>query len=117
MIMVTGKGELNGDQLKIIVNEVYPMEKVREKFARSIILSINVNDVRENTIVQLRELMEQNRGNCPCFFNVVDGARTRLYHSTKYSVEPSGKFADEVSRMLGPQSVLFKGDFQRNNHA
>jgi len=110
MVMVTGRGELNGEVLKIIVNEVYPMEKVREKFTKSIIVSININDIRENTIVQLRELMEQNRGACPCYFSVRDEGSTKLFQSTRYAVEPTQKFLEQVTKMLGPESIRFRGE-------
>jgi DNA polymerase III subunit alpha len=105
MVMVIGKGERNGDLLKILVNEVYPLATVREKFTRSIILSINVQDVQEQTIIRLRELMERNRGNCPCFLNVTDAATTRVYQTRKYHVEPSEAFLQEARRMFGPRSV------------
>lgn len=105
MVMVVGKGEVNGDAVKILVNEVYPMEKVRERFTKSIILSINVNDIKENTIIALRQLIEANKGNCLCFFDVIDSDHTRTYQSKKYTVEPSERFLEEVKKILGPQSV------------
>jgi DNA polymerase-3 subunit alpha len=107
MVMVIGKGEVNGELLKILVNEVYPMEKVREKFTRSIVLSIHVNDIQENTIVELRTLMEKSKGNCPCYFNVVQSGTNRMYHTRKFAVEPSDAFLDEAKRILGAQSVRF----------
>ncbi len=107
MVMVTGKGEVNGDALKIVVQEVFPLEKVREKFTKSVILSINVNDVRENTIRELRALMEKNSGNCSCYFNVVDSATTKVFQTRRFSVDPSQAFVEEVQRMLGPKSVRF----------
>ena len=107
MVMVMGRGELNGEMLKIVVNEVYRMEKVREKFTKSIILSINVDDIKENTIVHLREVMEKNRGNCPCFFSVKDSKSTKMFQTRKYTVEPSDRFLEEITRMLGPQSIRF----------
>jgi DNA polymerase-3 subunit alpha len=109
MIMVIGKGEISGDTMKIVVNEIYPMEKVKEKFTRKIILSINIGAIKENTISQLRHVMEQNQGNCPCFFNVQDASSTRMFRTTRFSVEPSGKFLDEVSRMLGAENVRVTG--------
>ena len=105
MVMVEGKGELNGDQLKILVNVVHPMEKVREMFTKSIILSINVNDVHENTIVQLRELMMRNKGNCPCFLSVTNATSTQMFQTKGFAVEPTRQFVEEVRRVLGPQSV------------
>jgi DNA polymerase III subunit alpha len=109
MVMVTGKGEVNGDLLKIILNEVYPMEKVREKFTKSIILSINVKDVQENTIIQLRNLLEENKGNVPCFITVKDATSTKVFQSKKYAVDPSDLFVEKVTRMLGPHCIKFTG--------
>lgn len=107
MVMVEGKGELNGDAMKILVNEVYPLEKVREMFTKSIVLSINVNDIQENTIIQLRELMEKNKGNCSCYFNVTDAAHTKVYQTRRFAVRPSEQFIDQVRKILGPRNVRF----------
>jgi DNA polymerase-3 subunit alpha len=107
MVMVMGKGEVAGEMLKIVVNEIYPMEKVREKFTRNIVLSIHVGDIRENTILELRSLMEKNKGNCPCYFNVVESGMSKMYQTHKYTVEPSDTFVVEVKRILGPQNVRF----------
>jgi DNA polymerase III subunit alpha len=107
MVMVVGKGELNGDLLKIIVNEVLPMDKVREKYTKGIILSIDVNDIKENTIVQLRQVMEEHKGNCPCYFSVRNAHSTTMFQSRRFSVDASGRFVDEVRQMLGPHSIRF----------
>jgi len=109
MVMVIGKGEVNGDLLKILVNEVYPMEKVREKFTKSIILSINVNDIQENTIVQLRDLMEKSKGNCSCYLSVTNLAWTKKFHTRRFMIEPSDQFIAEVRKMFGPESIRFTG--------
>ncbi len=105
MIMVTGKGEANGDALKIVVQEVFPMEKVREKFTKSIVLAININDIKEHTIVELRKLIERNQGNCTCYFDVFTSDQHMKYHTKKYTIEPSDEFLTEVKKILGPQSV------------
>jgi DNA polymerase-3 subunit alpha len=107
MVMVTGKGELTGDALKILVNEVFPLEKVREKFTKSIILSINLNEVQENTVKELRELMERNSGTCPCVLNVTEAGSKKMYQARKYSVNPSGAFVVEARRVLGADGVRF----------
>ncbi|HUI65959.1 MAG TPA: OB-fold nucleic acid binding domain-containing protein, partial [Bacteroidota bacterium] len=107
MVMVVGKGEVNGEALKIIVNEVFPMDVVRERFTKSIILSIDVNDVKENTIVRLRKIMEEHKGSCPCYFSVRDTHSTTMFHTRRFSVDASGGFVEEIRQTLGPNSVRF----------
>jgi hypothetical protein len=36
-----------------------------------------------------------------------------MYHSRKYTVEPTEQFVSEVTRMLGPQSIHFASDLSR----
>jgi DNA polymerase-3 subunit alpha len=107
MVMVIGKGEANGDLLKIIVNEVHPMEKVREKFTKGIILSIDLEDIKENTIVRLRQVMEEHKGSCPCYFSVRNAHSTTMFQTRRFSVDASGRFVEEVRQMLGPHSIRF----------
>lgn len=111
MIMVIGKGEVSGTSLRILVQEVYPLEKVREKFTKSIIVSFNINDVQENTIIELRKLMERYRGNCTCYFNVLgaEGSGTKLFAAKKFVVDPSQEFMLELERILGPGCVRIAG--------
>jgi len=110
MVMVVGRGEVNGELLKILVNEVYPIEKVREKFTRSVVLSLNLRNLNEVTISGLKAAMQEHRGTCPCYFQVQDRERTRVYRSTMFTVEPSDGFKEQVSRMLGPHAIQFRGE-------
>lgn len=109
LVMVTGRGEVNdpenGGVLKILVNEAFPMEKVREKFTKSIILSINVNDIHENTIIALRKLLEGNKGGCACYFDVIQNERHRKYQTRKFFVEPTDQLLNALKGILGPESV------------
>ena len=107
MVMVVGKGEANGDTLKILVNEITPMEKVREKFTRGIIVSIDLNGIAESTIVRLREVMEEHRGSCPCYFSVRNAHATTMFQTRRFAVDASGGFVDQVREMLGPDSIRF----------
>ncbi len=111
MVMVSGKGETSGDTLKILVNEVIPMEKVREKYTKSIALTVNVDQVDEGTVLELRKIMERHRGKCPCYFSVVGGRlpKNSLYWTRRLPVEPSPQFLSSVKQLLGPSAVRLQG--------
>lgn len=110
MVLVTGKGEVNGDELRIIVSDAYPMEKVREKFARSVILSLHVDAVHEGTVKELRALLEEHRGNCPCYLNVQGLPAPQMFAAPRYGVDPSVRFQEAVVRVLGAGAVRFVGE-------
>ncbi|HZY09880.1 MAG TPA: DNA polymerase III subunit alpha [Bacteroidota bacterium] len=107
MIMVIGNAEHNGDSLKIIVREIVPMEKVCEKFTRSIILSIQIPTIEEQKIQELRKIVERHPGKCACFFDLVSADNDKSYRmqSTKYTVAQTEGFFVEVEKLLGRNSV------------
>jgi DNA polymerase-3 subunit alpha len=111
MVMVIGKGETSGDLLKILVNEVIPMESVRDRFTKSISLAVNLDVVSEDTVQQLRTIMERHRGKCPCYINVSGGGLSKksVYLARNMSVEPSTQFIGLVKQLLGPSSVRLQG--------
>lgn len=111
MVMVIGKGEPSGDTLKILVNEVVPMDAVREKFTKSIHLSVNLDQVDEQTVVELRKIIERYRGSCLCYFRVTGGglARNSIYLTRRHAVDPSTQFMAEVKQLLGSSAVRLQG--------
>jgi DNA polymerase-3 subunit alpha len=107
MVMVSGKGELNGETLKVIVNEVIPMDKLRERFTKSVVLNVNLDQVNEQTVVEMREVIEKHRGSCVCYFRVSGGGyeENSIYWTRKYTVEPSAQFLEAMKQLLGPKGV------------
>lgn len=109
MVMVIGKAEQNGDSLRIVVNEVHAMEKVRQTFAKRVIMNIRPKDLKESMVTDLRRVVEKHKGKCVCFFNVQDDAGKgglRL-QSTKYSVDITDEFIREAEAVLGPDALRF----------
>src|SRR6267378_525850 len=106
LVLVIGKAEHNGDVLRLIVNEVYPIEAVREKFTKKVTVSLQ-GEVTEGTIQELRKVAERHQGKYPCFFEVTlaDGKKPVRLQSTKFAVGATDEFIGDVEKILGPHSV------------
>ncbi|MBI3586560.1 MAG: DNA polymerase III subunit alpha [Ignavibacteriales bacterium] len=111
MVMVTGRGEASGEMLKVLVNEVIPLENVREKFTKSITISLNLDQVTENTVIELRKAFEHNRGKCICYFDIKGGGlpENSLYFTRHMTVEPSAQLIGLLKQLLGPSAVRLEG--------
>jgi DNA polymerase-3 subunit alpha len=107
MVMVVGKGESSGDALKILVNEVIPIDDLRERFTKSIVLSLNLDRTDERTVIELRHLMERHRGRCACYIQVSGGGLSdnSVYLTRKHTVHPSPQFIDAIKQLLGASAV------------
>ena len=111
MIMAIGKGEPSGDLLKILVNDVLPLDRVRERYTKSIAISLNLDQVDEGTVIELRKVMERNRGTCVCYIDVVGGGLEKklVYLSRKLMVDPNTRLIGSLKQLLGPSAVRLQG--------
>jgi DNA polymerase-3 subunit alpha len=111
IIMVVGRNDGNDEAIKVIVNEVIPIDKVKERFTKSILLDVNLDSVDEGTIFELGKLLEKNRGSCVCYFNVNGGGLTKnsIYFTRKYVIDPNNQFISAVKNLLGNSAVRLQG--------
>ncbi len=102
---------VNDEAIKVIVNEVIPIDNVKDRFTKSILLDVNLDSVDEGTIFELGKLLEKNRGNCVCYFNVNGGglAKNSIYFTRKYVIDPNNQFISAVKNLLGESAVRLQG--------
>ncbi|MBI4428599.1 MAG: DNA polymerase III subunit alpha [Ignavibacteriales bacterium] len=107
IVMVVGRNDGTEEAIKVIVNEVIAIDKVRERFVKSVLLNVNLDVVSEGTIVELAKLLEQHQGKCQCYLNVTGGdlSKNLVYLTRKYVVEPNQQFMTAAKRLLGPAAV------------
>ena len=98
------------EKLKILRKE----KETRSQYLGSLIeqsgvgiLSIDLNEVQEHTIVDLRKVAERYRGKCSCIFQLTGSGdeQSKRFRSVKFVVEPTEEFIAEVKSLLGPCSV------------
>jgi DNA polymerase III subunit alpha len=108
MVMVDGNGEVSGDTIKILANEIMPMEEVRAKLAKKMFFRLDADTVSEDSMMQLKTVFSQYKGSCNCYFNVTgkDFPSERIYFSRKFSVNPTNEFVDSVQAILGRHSII-----------
>ncbi len=107
VIMVTGEPELRGGSVKIIAREVLPMWKVRAAI-NSIVLRVDSDRVREETVAALQELCEANQGKCNLFFALQADdlpRRTLRVRSRSHKVDPTPDLMQGVARLIGSANV------------
>lgn len=112
MVMVVGKGEPSGKNLRVIASEVHPIEKVKEVFGKSVFFTIDAGTNNENVIKDLKKILEKHRGgSASCYFNIV-GLPTNVrntFYSTKYTVHINDEFLEEARALLGTEAVRISG--------
>jgi DNA polymerase-3 subunit alpha len=106
-IMVLGKLESSGDAVKLHVEEVIDLAKAAEKFTKSIGLLVEIEKHSEQTILDLKNIFENNSGNIPVIIYLKkNGASKRFL--VDYKINLSEKFIVELQKLLGEDSIAYQ---------
>ncbi len=111
IVMLIGKNDGGADAIKVIVNEVVDIHDVRKRFARSVVLSLNLDALKEDGLHQLLKVLERFPGKCQCYLHLAGGglANNSVYSIRKYAVDASAEFTAAVRVLLGPDGVRLQG--------
>ncbi|HAV22154.1 MAG TPA: DNA polymerase III subunit alpha [Bacteroidetes bacterium] len=111
IVMVIGRNDGSDEAIKVIVNEVIAIDDVRKRFAKSVMVNLNLDTTSESSVHELAVLLERHTGSCPCYLNVVGGGsdKNSLYLARKFTINPNPQFTSAVRQLLGPGSVRLQG--------
>lgn len=108
MLMIIGKSNTAGEKLKIIADEFIPIEQVRERFAKKVVIKIDGSAADVDTIVKLKKILENNKGRCLPVVEVIgiEENKTQLFQlDGKYRVNPSDTLIEKLKKLLGNECV------------
>jgi len=107
IIFVSGNAESNGDSVRIMAREAYPLEEVTGKLTKSIAVSLDSSHRSMDLLTSFKQIIENySRGNCSIFFSVTNGdSRPKIFRSSIYSVDANRKFVDDLSGLFGKENV------------
>ncbi len=108
IVFVTGRAEVNGaDGVKIIADDVVPIESARARFANALTVDVQLDLVGADAAKRTYELFKHNQGEMQCIFRVYNEERELLGRliSKKYMVSPSNELLDGLTAIYGRQFV------------
>ena len=105
LVFVEGKAEENGDKIKIIVENIIPIDSIQEKFANNLTLFIYENKIDENSLNQIHKLIDTNPGDCKVFFYVVNNGKSKIFRSKDYKVRPTVELISNLKKIIGEDNL------------
>ncbi len=70
VVFVEARVDKSRDEPVLVVNTVIPLEEAEEKLARRAVLNLNLEEVAEADLRQLKKLVRENRGGTVLFFRL-----------------------------------------------
>ncbi len=104
MVLIVGQVSKQEEKgAKIICNEIIPLQKAREKYARKVCLNLHLNQLTDKSLSDLQKLLRANRGRCGVLFHVINGNGKKEYviRSKSLFVPFTEDFLGKVEGILG----------------
>jgi DNA polymerase-3 subunit alpha len=113
LVMVRGLAERRGGTVKIIVNDLIPLWRVREQMVRSIVLHLDLDTTPVAHLEQLHQLCSAHRGSrCKLLFDVTacDLPKPQRLRSRTFVVDPAPELVHGLMRLFGRDRLMLEGE-------
>lgn len=108
ILFFTGRAEVEGaDKLRIVADEVVPVEKAIETYARGIVVNVPLSNVDDSDAVRTAELINDHSGDVQCVFKVYDeqGALRGKYACRTKTVAASRELISSLGEIFDSRNV------------
>ncbi|MFQ5584323.1 MAG: OB-fold nucleic acid binding domain-containing protein, partial [Calditrichia bacterium] len=109
MVFVIGKvTNASENSFKLLCDEIFPLEEVRNRLAGSLKIIINPQDFSNKQVDSLHNLIREHPGNIPLFFEFRSNGNgeTILVQSRKFKVLLSDEFIKQIQAIVGKNSII-----------
>ncbi len=109
LVYVYGRLDLREEDPKIIAEEIMLLEKVKEKFTKSVLIKMSTTGLEEQMMMRIRNTIGKFKGTTPVFVELVspEGRRVRISTDEGLFVHPTGDLLEEVETVVGSGNVKF----------
>lgn len=109
VLYLTGKAELNGDSVKILVESAMPIDQIAEKFTKRVKITLDPRKLSLDDLVKIYELADKNPGNVEIFFeylqNTDGGIKPRIFRSTMIKMKINRELLGKIGEITGEDNI------------
>ncbi len=115
LVLVTGRvSTREGEAPKIIGSELFPMEKLTERFSCQLVIKLD-NRCSDNKIEQAVASLEKYRGDAPVLIAAQDNGSEVYIRSKKYSVRLDFALLNSLKELLGESAAFLRPLSKKEN--
>jgi len=106
-VAVLGVVDRSGNNAQIVAQEVIALEEMALKWARSVVLYVNLVGMEEQVLERLKELCERYPGQASVTFRLQTAhlGEVVVEAGPERRVKPTREFLQEAAQLLGEDSV------------
>jgi DNA polymerase-3 subunit alpha len=108
-VIIKGKLDKEGNEPKIIAQEISLLTKVKASETKQILIKIMLPGMDENVIQNLEKIFSKYRGNSKVILELLrpQDISARITLNDFFRVNPNEKFIKEIEAVIGEDSIIF----------
>jgi DNA polymerase-3 subunit alpha len=108
-VMIAGRVNYRDSEPKIVAEEIVPLDKAEEKFAKTCHIKLATTGLEESAIARLAKVVSENEGRCKLFIHcTAPGADDVIIESSIVKgLNPTSKAREQIEKLAGEGSVMF----------
>ncbi|RJP71973.1 MAG: DNA polymerase III subunit alpha [Candidatus Abyssobacteria bacterium SURF_17] len=116
LIMATGRVSYRDSEAKIIAEDIVPIEKAEERFARAVHIKLMTAGMEERTLEELAGIVTKNKGDCKLFLHCVmpEHHEVVVESSSGSGLKASPRVKELVEALMGEGTVWFSARSNAN---
>lgn len=106
-ILVKGRVDKAEEKVKLVAEEVYPIDEARERLTKAVHLVIKTLGIDNNQMEDIKAALKKYSGNCSvfCHFKYPDGADKVIALPDALKVSPSKEMVNSMRSLIGEDGV------------
>jgi DNA polymerase-3 subunit alpha len=106
LIVVEGKAEENGDEIKLVLDNIYSIDALHEKNAANMQIILHKQFDPEKLDKIFEEISRHPGGSCRLFFTIVNNGSTKKYLSREMRVNPKQELISNLKNIVGETNLI-----------
>ncbi|MBL7155658.1 MAG: DNA polymerase III subunit alpha [Candidatus Omnitrophica bacterium] len=110
MVFITGRINLREEEPKLIADEIIPLEEVKSKFTKAIMIKLQTPGLGKTVLNDLKSVLSRHHGKIPVVLNFQEptGKKISISAGKNYSVKLDDLLLKEIENLCGNGSIAFK---------
>lgn len=108
IVVVEGKFTENGNNMKLLVEDIFSLQSFKESSIQGIIFDINEIHLSNDFIEKIYSLSLQYPGHSHVFFRLTRKGTTELLRSKDVMIKPTAEFLKAAKQLVGEKNLILK---------
>jgi DNA polymerase-3 subunit alpha len=111
LVMVAGRVSFRDSEAKVIAEDIVPIDRAEERFARSAHVRFMTTGTDERALSELEQLVQDNQGDCKLFLHCVTPERHEVViEASGKGLKPHLAAKEQIERLLGRDAIWFSAN-------